>query len=145
MNSFCALPLAAIMNKQFLCIHGGLSPELNTLDDIRNVCLFTVSYLSAQPTTCLQIDRFREPPIQGLMCDILWSDPVEDFGQENTSESFLHNHVRGCSYFFTYVTPRFPLPPANEPVRCSYQAVTQFLERNKLLSTIRAHEAQNAG
>ena len=37
------------------------------------------------------------------MCDILWSDPVEDFGQEKTSDSFIHNHVRGCSYFFTYV------------------------------------------
>ncbi|KAF8804628.1 serine/threonine-protein phosphatase 2B catalytic subunit A1 [Phlegmacium glaucopus] len=109
MESFCALPLAAIMNKQFLCIHGGLSPELNTLDDLRN------------------IDRFREPPTHGLMCDILWADPVEDFGTEKITDSFVHNHVRGCSYFFTY------------------QAACQFLERNNLLSIIRAHEAQDAG
>ncbi|KAJ7787789.1 Metallo-dependent phosphatase-like protein [Mycena olivaceomarginata] len=108
-ESFCALPLAAVLNKQFLCIHGGLSPEFNTLDDLR------------------AIDRFREPPTHGLMCDILWSDPAEDFGTEKTADSFLHNHVRGCSYFFTY------------------QAACNFLERNKLLSIIRAHEAQDAG
>ncbi|KAI9444073.1 calcineurin [Lactarius indigo] len=102
-ESFCALPLAAIMNKQFLCIHGGLSPELHTLD------------------------RFREPPTSGLMCDILWSDPIEDFGQEKGPENFVHNHVRGCSYFYTY------------------KAACEFLERNRLLSIIRAHEAQDAG
>ncbi|CEJ80827.1 Putative Serine/threonine-protein phosphatase [[Torrubiella] hemipterigena] len=109
MESFCSLPLAAVMNKQFLCIHGGLSPELHTLDDLRS------------------IDRFREPPTQGLMCDILWADPLEDFGQEKTSDFFLHNHVRGCSYFFSY------------PAACA------FLEKNNLLSIIRAHEAQDAG
>ncbi|KAK0526289.1 3',5'-cyclic-nucleotide phosphodiesterase (PDEase) (3':5'-CNP) [Tilletia horrida] len=109
MESFCTLPLGAIMNKQFLCIHGGLSPELQTLDDLR------------------AINRFREPPTHGLMCDILWADPLEDFGAEKTNENFVHNHVRGCSYFFTY------------------NAACQFLERNNLLSIIRAHEAQDAG
>ncbi|KAI5452192.1 3',5'-cyclic-nucleotide phosphodiesterase (PDEase) (3':5'-CNP) [Naganishia albida] len=109
MDSFCNLPLAAVMNKQFLCIHGGLSPELNTLDDIR------------------ALNRFREPPTHGLMCDLLWADPLEEFGNEKTSETFIHNHVRGCSYFYTY------------------NAACQFLERNNLLSIIRAHEAQDAG
>lgn len=106
MQSFCALPLAAIMNKQFFCIHGGLSPELQTLDDIRNVRSSSSSIVHHANIIMMlfQIDRFREPPTQGLMCDILWSDPVEDFGQEQTQESFVHNHVRGCSFFFTYVS-----------------------------------------
>ncbi|KAI9267971.1 serine/threonine-protein phosphatase 2B catalytic subunit A1 [Phascolomyces articulosus] len=109
MESFCALPLAAVMNKQFLCVHGGLSPELHVLDDFKN------------------INRFCEPPTHGLMCDLLWADPMENFGQENTRDHFVHNHVRGCSYFY------------------SYAATCAFLERNSLLSVIRAHEAQDAG
>ena len=36
------------------------------------------------------------------MCDLLWSDPLEDFGSEKNAEHFSHNSVRGCSYFYSY-------------------------------------------
>ncbi|EDO36272.1 predicted protein [Nematostella vectensis] len=109
MESFDCLPLAALMNQQFLCVHGGLSPEIHTLDDVK------------------KLDRFKEPPAFGPMCDLLWSDPLEDYGNEKTSEHFSHNTVRGCSYFY------------------SYPATCEFLQNNNLLSIIRAHEAQDAG
>jgi len=109
MEAFDCLPLAALMNQQFLCVHGGLSPEIHTLDDIR------------------RLDRFKEPPPFGPMCDLLWSDPLEDYGNEKTNEHFSHNTVRGCSFFY------------------SYAACCEFLQNNQLLSIIRAHEAQDAG
>uniref|UniRef100_A0A671RCM7 protein-serine/threonine phosphatase n=1 Tax=Sinocyclocheilus anshuiensis TaxID=1608454 RepID=A0A671RCM7_9TELE len=109
MEAFDCLPLAALLNQQFLCVHGGLSPEITCLDDIR------------------KLDRFKEPPAFGPMCDLLWSDPGEDYGSEKSSEHFCHNSVRGCSYFY------------------SYPAVCDFLMNNNLLSVIRAHEAQDAG
>jgi serine/threonine-protein phosphatase 2B catalytic subunit len=48
-DSFDALPLGGIVNNQFLCLHGGLSPDLPTIEDIR------------------KLDRFREPPSSGPM------------------------------------------------------------------------------
>lgn len=37
-----------------------------------------------------------------MMSDVLWADPVEDLGNKKTNEYFMHNHVRGCSYFLSY-------------------------------------------
>ncbi|XP_055356477.1 protein phosphatase 3 catalytic subunit alpha-like [Paramacrobiotus metropolitanus] len=109
MDAFDTLPLAAIINQQFLCIHAGLSPELHTIADLN------------------KLPRFKETSSAGLMCDILWSDPVQEFGNELTPYFYLHNTARGCSYYY------------------SYYAVEEFLRRNKLLGIIRGHEAQSAG
>ena len=107
-ESFDVLPLACIINKKFLAVHAGISPELNTLDNISKA------------------NRFLEPPQGGLVCDLLWSDPVDN-DSGDCEDKFKVNEVRGCSYFF------------------GKSAVSNFLKRNKLLSIIRAHEVQLEG
>lgn len=56
---FDYLSLSAIIDDKVFCVHGGLSPSINTLDQIRT------------------IDRKQEVPHDGAMCDLLWSDPEE--------------------------------------------------------------------
>jgi len=56
---FDYLSLSAIIDGKIFCVHGGLSPSINTLDQIR------------------VIDRKQEVPHDGAMCDLMWSDPEE--------------------------------------------------------------------
>nr|GAT56962.1 predicted protein [Mycena chlorophos] len=83
---FDYLPLTALIDNQVFCLHGGLSPSVDTLDHIR------------------ALDRVQEVPHEGPMCDLLWSDPDErcgwgisprgagyTFGQD-ISESFSHTN-----------------------------------------------------
>ena len=57
---FDYLPISAIIDGKIFCIHGGLSPTIDTIDEIRNR------------------DRKQEVPHDGAMCDLLWSDPDQD-------------------------------------------------------------------
>lgn len=56
---FDYLSLSALIDEKIFCVHGGLSPAINTLDQIRT------------------IDRKQEVPHEGAMADLLWSDPEE--------------------------------------------------------------------
>ncbi|CAL5380699.1 unnamed protein product [Camellia sinensis] len=83
---FDYFPLTALVESEIFCLHGGLSPSIDTLDNIRN------------------FDRVQEVPHEGPMCDLLWSDPDDrcgwgisprgagyTFGQD-ISEQFNHTN-----------------------------------------------------
>ncbi len=57
---FNCLPISACIDDKILCMHGGLSPELFSLEQLKKI---------ARPT---------DIPDQGLLCDLLWSDPDKD-------------------------------------------------------------------
>ena len=72
-DCFNCLPIAALIDDKILCMHGGLSPELNKIDTIKNI---------VRPT---------DVPDTGLLCDLLWSDPdkdVQEWGENDRGVSF---------------------------------------------------------
>ena len=66
--------MSSIIDDKIFCVHGGLSPSITTLDQIRT------------------IDRKQEVPHDGAMCDLMWSDP-EDIDGWGLSP-------RGAGYLF---------------------------------------------
>lgn len=86
-DCFNCLPCAAVIDEKIFCMHGGLSPELTSLDQVKRI---------VRPT---------DVPDTGLLCDLLWSDPDKDidgwgendrgvsftFGEDIVAQ-FLHKH-----------------------------------------------------
>jgi len=72
---FNCLPIAAIVASKIFCVHGGLSPSLHTMEDIK------------------RIQRPTDVPDYGLLNDLLWSDPSD------TALDWEDNE-RGVSYCF---------------------------------------------
>ncbi|KAG6868594.1 hypothetical protein C0993_000620 [Termitomyces sp. T159_Od127] len=72
---FNCLPIAAIVASKIFCVHGGLSPSLQSMDDIKRI---------ARPT---------DVPDFGLLNDLLWSDPSD-------TASDWEDNERGVSFCF---------------------------------------------
>uniref|UniRef100_A0A673CIJ7 Serine/threonine-protein phosphatase n=1 Tax=Sphaeramia orbicularis TaxID=375764 RepID=A0A673CIJ7_9TELE len=72
-DCFNCLPVAAIVDEKIFCCHGGLSPDLQSMEQVRRVM---------RPT---------DVPDQGLLCDLLWADPDKDvlgWGENDRGVSF---------------------------------------------------------
>merc|ERR1712232_102522 len=72
---FNTMPVCALIADRVLCMHGGISPELMSLDQVRDL---------ARPC---------DVPEFGLLCDLLWSDPSTDHEEWGDNE-------RGVSFTF---------------------------------------------
>ena len=83
---FDYFPITALVDNKVFCLHGGLSPMVETIDQVR------------------ELNRIQEVPHDGPMCDLLWSDPDDrggwgisargagfTFGQD-ISEQFNHTN-----------------------------------------------------
>jgi serine/threonine-protein phosphatase 6 catalytic subunit len=81
---FDYLNLCAVIDGKVMCVHGGLSPDIRTIDQLR------------------VIERAQEIPHEGAFCDIVWSDP-----EEIDSGSWAQS-PRGAGYLFGHkVTSEF--------------------------------------
>ena len=99
---FNCLPIAASIDDKIFIVHGGLSPELKSLEQLQKIM---------RPT---------DVPEEGLLCDILWSDP-------DSSANGWGPNDRGVSVTF------------NEKM------IKNFLEKNDLDLICRAHQVVEEG
>jgi len=73
-DCFNCLPVAAIVDEKIFCMHGGLSPDLKSFEQVR------------------RIQRPTDVPDTGLLCDLLWADPdkeVNGWGENDRGVSYI--------------------------------------------------------
>lgn len=117
---FNCLPVAALIEERVLCMHGGLSPELKSVQTIN------------------ELRRPLEVPDSGLLCDLLWSDPLFSANKEDHNK-WAPNTDRGVSYMFGRdVVINFLKDQALELICRAHQVVEDGYEffANKQLVTI---------
>ncbi|KAI1701161.1 calcineurin-like phosphoesterase domain-containing protein [Ditylenchus destructor] len=81
---FDELPVCARVGKRILCMHGGLSPDIEDWDSLINL---------KKPRSLLECDR-------GIASDLMWSDPSCKSAKDST-EIYRPNVERGASYLFS--------------------------------------------
>lgn len=81
MEVFDCLPLAALIEGSILCVHGGLSPDMRTIDQIRTI-----------DRKVTNSEKQIEIPHEGPFCDLMWSDPEE--------VEYWAVNSRGAGYLF---------------------------------------------
>ena len=100
------MPVSALIDDKIICMHGGLSPDLKSFEDI------------------LKIERPIDIPEQGLLCDILWSDPNPEIKGWGDNE-------RGISYTFGQDVVETFLKRFNVDLICrAHQVVEEGYEFN---------------
>ena len=80
MDLFDHMPVAAIVNGQYIALHGGISRSLENIEDINS------------------IDRIEEPKDNTILSDLLWADPLSE--HEAASIDYTVNESRGRSVRF---------------------------------------------
>jgi diadenosine tetraphosphatase ApaH/serine/threonine PP2A family protein phosphatase len=108
---FDYLPLAAIINDEVLCLHGGIGSSINSLSDIEKI---------HRP---LEVIHEVSNNDQQLVVDILWSDPTD---------SDIETGIQPNS-------TRDPTGVGNI-VKFGPDRVDEFLKNNNLTLILRAHE-----
>jgi serine/threonine-protein phosphatase PPG1 len=114
-DMFDYLPIAAVIGSSILAVHGGLSPSVHALDQVRI------------------LDRFAEIPHEGPIADLMWSDPDPE------KQGFVVS-PRGAGYVFGYdVARRFLwLNSLDHIVRAHQLCMSgyQLLFKDECMSTV---------